>query len=242
MGDARDALALQKRSLAHQRAGGEEQHALHAGLAQRGQHVAAQNRGAAARAGPARLHVLRVPVVYQQAAVLMVFQRQTFLLEQLQQQRAAHKAQIPGKNGVKVLWFFTRIGEVAQNRFTGGRGHGRAHIVDVGDVIIPHAAECDGAHIGRAAGRSQDGGAGARYRPLGCGRAFAAIVQRRAELAFRRAEMTAAHGSGILHVAACHHARGQAKAFGHGAARAVQAQVRGVEPAHRVSRRGALAL
>ena len=74
MGDARNAFALQKGRLAHQRPGGEQQNPAQLPLGQPRQNVGRQHGGAAPGPTAAGLHLLAGPVIEKQAAVLMVLQ------------------------------------------------------------------------------------------------------------------------------------------------------------------------
>ena len=150
----RDALLLQKSGLTHQGTGGHEQHPLLAAAQQAGQDVPAQHRGTAARPGTAAFHLLFCGVEQDAAAIHMVLHQQALGRQQLPQQAAAHLPQIPGVDAVEFLRLGVGVGKIMQQGGRGCRGHGRAHVVDVPDLIILHTAEgaCDYALLARIHG------------------------------------------------------------------------------------------
>ena len=197
MGDARYAFSLLRGGRGHQSAGGYKQNILQFAAFHGVQNVPAEYTGRAAASGTAGVHILAFPVVDQKSAVVMVPHFHVILPQKIMQECRAHRAQIAGENMVVIGRLCRRIREVVQKGLCGGRGHGSAHIGDVGNAEILDAAD-RGVLDPNTCAASQNRTAGRRSGPLRGGAALAAVFQRRAELTLRRAEMGGSHGAGVI--------------------------------------------
>ena len=101
MRDGRNAFALPDGGGAEQRAGGDKQHVAQPAALQIGQDFGAEHRRRTAAAGTARMDVLSFAVINQQAAVVVPrADIHALFFQQVNQQCAAHRAEIARKNRV----------------------------------------------------------------------------------------------------------------------------------------------
>ena len=178
----------------------------------------AQHRGTAARPGTAAFHLLFRGVEQDAAAIHMVLHQQALGRQQLPQQAAAHLPQVPGVDAVEFLRLGVGVGKIMQQGGRGCRGHGRAHVVDVPDLIILHTAEGGRRYRHSRPGRLQQAAACRRYGPLGGGGAYSAVAQRGAELPLGGTEMAGRHGQQVLRRPGGAQRSPQTQCFRHGTA------------------------
>ena len=123
MADAGDGLPLERGGGGEQGAGGRKKHPPPFPIPQARQHIAVQHGGGAAAAGGAGVHILALPVVQQQSAVLVALARvKAVLPEKIQHDVVAQFPQVTGENEVVILWSSLRVPEKGGEGVVGGGG------------------------------------------------------------------------------------------------------------------------
>lgn len=121
--DAGDGLPLKAGGGREQRPGGGEEHLPPSPLPESRQDIAVQHRRRAAAAAGPRVHVLPLPVVEQEAAVLVVpGEVQPVLPEEVQHDAVAQGPQVPGKDQVVVPGAAPGLPEEGGEGIVGGGG------------------------------------------------------------------------------------------------------------------------
>lgn len=166
------------------------------------------------------MHVLRFAVVEEQAAVVVVLEMHAVFREQVAQQRGAHGAEVAGVDAVVIRRPGRGVGEEVEQRLRCGGRHRGAHVRHVGHAEILDApdrrvVDADAFPV------AEHGAAGGRRGPLRRRGALAAVLERRAELPLRRAEVRGGHGAGVVCRAALHRDRSHQQRLRHRGARAV---------------------
>src|SRR5699024_11955964 len=124
-------------------------------------------RRTAAAAGPG-VHVLILNIVEQQAAVGVVPAHiHSVPGEEVRHDLVTQGPQVPGDHQVVVPGPGASGGKVGGQGVVGGGGHGRPHIIGVGDPLVHDFAAGDGGDGGAGALPAQDGAARRRGGPLG---------------------------------------------------------------------------
>ena len=126
------------------------------------------------------------------------------------------------------------VPQVVQQGRAGGGGHGRAHVVDVPDLIVLHPPEGHGPDADPLPGGAQQTGPGGGGRPLGGRGADGSIAQRGAELAFSGAEMAGCHGQQAVSQPGRAERSPKPQRFGHGAAGPEQPRIGDAQRPHGV--------
>ena len=123
MADAGNGFPLKAGGGGEQRPGGGEQDAAPAALLQAGEQIPAEYRRGAAAAGAAGVHILPLPVVEQQPAVLIVSGHvHAVPPEQVDHDLVAQFSQVPGENGVVIRRAGLGVGEEGPEGIVGGGG------------------------------------------------------------------------------------------------------------------------
>ena len=98
----------------------------------------------AAAAASARVHVLFLCIINQQAAVIVsVADIDIFLREQFKQCLLPNAAQIPCKDGIIILRLSAKIFQIPRNRPRRGRRHRTAHIKRIFNAEILNPPDCN---------------------------------------------------------------------------------------------------
>ena len=123
MADAGDGLPLKAGGGGEQCPGGGEEHLPPLPLPEPRQDIAVQHRRRAAAAAASRMHVLSLPVIEQEAAVLVVpGEVQPVPPEEVQHDAVAQGSQVPGEDQVIVPGGGAAVSEESGEGVVGGGG------------------------------------------------------------------------------------------------------------------------
>ena len=165
-------------------------------------------------------------VIQQHPAVLVAaVQLHTVPAEQLYDDVPADGRQVAGDDQVKIGGPLAAVPEEGAQGLVSALGHGGTHVGAVGDTGVIDAARSGGSDAHRGGTAVQHHGAGGGGGPLGGGRPLAAVFQRIAVLALRRAEVRGGQTQRPLGKPAGYQRGAQDQALRHGGAGAVQAEI-----------------